>query len=104
MLITQTTPVAFLIYRVRHTLCRDLLCGGWRSNSSTRTSCLKLNLQTGVFTPTSVYFKTRIKHQCWDVDVEGGNDDYDYDGRSTELVSPDGSSSSASFNLQYYTK
>ena len=86
--------------RYQHSLCGDLLCGG-DSSSSTRRSCLKLDPQTGVFTYTLVSLVAdRTYHQCWDVEGEGvlligGN----YSPRSTELVSPDGSSSTASFNL-----
>ena len=91
--------------RYHHSLCRDLLCGG-DSSSSTRRSCLKLDPQTGVFTPTSVRLEEdRSYHQCWDVEGEGvlliGG--Y-YSLRSTELVSPDGSSSTANFTLPYDTR
>ena len=84
--------------RYGHTLCRDLLCGG--------RSCLKLNSQTGVFTNTLVSLEEdRYYHQCWDVEGEGvlliGGA---YSPRSTELVSPDGSSSAASFTLPYDTR
>ena len=91
--------------RYRHSLCRDLLCGG-RDSSSTRRSCLKLDPQTGVFTPTSVSLEEeRFFYQCWDVEGEGvlligGN----FSPRSTELVSPDGSSSTAGFTLPYNTR
>ena len=90
--------------RFYHSLCRDLLCGGG-SSSSTRRSCLKLNSQ-GVFTNTSVSLEEdRYYHQCWDVEGEGvlligGNNSH----RSTELVSPDGSSSTANFTLPYDTR
>ena len=88
--------------RFYHSLCGDLLCGGW----NTRRSCLKLDPQTGVFTPTSVRLvKERAHQQCWDVEGEGvlliGG--Y-YSLRSTELVSPDGSSSTANFTLPYDTR
>ena len=91
--------------RYGHSLCRDLLCGGW---GSTTRSCLKLNPLTGVFTSTSVSLvEKRANNLCWDFEgVEGqtlliGGT---YSGRSTELVSPDGLSSSANFSLQYYTR
>ena len=55
--------------RSQHSLCGRLLCGGW--DSSTARSCLKLNLLTGVFTPTSVSLvENRTNHLCWDVEGE----------------------------------
>ena len=89
--------------RYGHTLCRDLLCGGW---GLTTRSCLKLNPLTGVFTTTSVRLvEQRAYHLCWDVEGEGvlllgGSGSR----RTTELVSPDGSSSTASFTLQSDTR
>ena len=86
-----------------HTLCRDLLCG---EMASTRRSCLKLDFLTGVFNTTSVSLvEDRTYHQCWDVEGEGvlliGGS---FSPRSTELVSPDGSSSTANFTLPYKTR
>ena len=93
--------------RYGHSLCGDLLCGG-DSSSSTRRSCLKLDPQTGVFTSTSVSLEEeRALHQCWDVKGEGGPIlliGGGYSPRSTELVSPDGSTSTANFTLQYDTR
>ena len=98
--------------RYQHTLCRDLLCGGagyeLSAHSSTARSCLKLNLFSGVFTPTSVSLvENRTNHLCWDVEGEGGPNLLIggwSSQQSTELVSPDGSSSSANFDLQYAIK
>ena len=92
--------------RYYHSLCGRLLCGGY--DSSTEQSCLMLNPLTGNFTPTSVRLREkRYNHLCWDVEGEngpilliGGS----HSNRSTELVSHDGSSSSASFNLTYDTR
>ena len=91
--------------RYSHSLCRDLLCGGGDS-SSTRRSCLKLDPQTGVFTPAAVRLEEeRANHQCWDVEGEGVLLIGGYNSpRSTELVSPDGSSSTANFTLSYGTR
>ena len=77
--------------RYGHSLCGDLLCGGSYS-SSTRRSCLKLDPQTGVFTPAAVRLEEeRSHHQCWDVEGEGVLLIGGYNSpRSTELVSPDG--------------
>ena len=92
--------------RRSHTQCGRLLCGGgW--NSSTQQSCLMLNPLTGDFTPTSVSLREkRYGHLCWDVEGENGPTllmgGY-YSERSTELVSSDGSSSSANFYLRYDT-
>ena len=92
--------------RYRHSQCGHLLCGG--TVITTRRSCLKLNPLTGNFTPTSVKLREgRDNHLCWDVEGEngpvllmGGL----YSKRSTELVSSDGSSSSASFTLTHKTE
>ena len=65
-----------------------------------------LNPLTGAFTPTSVSLQEeREDHLCWDVEGEGGPTLLIGGGsrRSTELVSPDGLSSSASFTLTYDT-
>ena len=92
--------------RDSHSQCGGIICGG--EDSSTQQSCLKLNPLTGAFTPTSVRLvESRYAHLCWDVEGEGGPSlliggwlsPY-----STELVNSDGSSSSASFTLQYDTK
>ena len=89
-----------------HTHCGDLLCGS--RDSSTQQSCLILNPLTGDFTPASVTLREqRAGHLCWDVEGENGptllmGGDYSY--RSTELVSPDGLTSSANFTLTYITK
>ena len=85
-------------------ICGKFLCGGVYS-SVTGRSCLKLNPLTGSFTPTSVSLvEKRTRHLCWDVEGEGGPTLL-LGGRwspgTTELVSPDGSSSSASFRLHY---
>ena len=91
--------------RKGHSICGHLLCGG----HDTRQSCLMLNTLTGEFTPTSVRLKgKRHGHLCWDVEGENGPallmGGSIYSERSTELVSSDGSSSSASFNLTYDTR
>ena len=92
--------------RHRHTLCGQMICGGGRS--STRRSCLKLNPLTGAFTPTSVRLvEERSAHLCWAVEGEGGPTlliGGDYSRRSTELLSSDGLSSSATSPLQYDTR
>ena len=69
-----------------------------------------MNPLTGIFTPTSVRLKEeRADHLCWDVEGENGPTllmgGYGYDSkRSTELVSSDGLSTSASFALTYNTE
>ena len=90
--------------RYGHSHCGDLLCGGW--DSTTPRSCLKLNSQTGVFTTKSVRLvKYRTNHECWDVEGEGVLLIGGFNSpRSTELVSPDGSTSTANFTLQYDTR
>jgi len=89
-----------------HTQCGHLLCGGYYSSSS--RSCLMLNPLTGDFTPTSVTLREeRSLHLCWDVEGENGSTlimGGQYSKRSTELVSLDGLTSTASFNLTYDTK
>ena len=89
--------------RYSHSLCRDLLCGG--QSSSSRRSCLKLNPLRGVFNHTSVSLvEERANNLCWDVEGEGGQTllvGGTYSGRTTELVSSDGLSTSANFSLQY---
>jgi len=88
--------------RYKHSHCGHLLCGG-ESSIATLRSCLKLNHLTGDFSPTSVRLKAlRATHSCWDVEGEngpillmGGQSS----PRSTELVSSDGSSSSANANF-----
>lgn len=86
-----------------HSQCGHLLCGGVDYS----TQCLVLNPLTGNFTPTSVRLREkRLYHLCWDVEGENGPNllmGGDYSGRSTELVSSDGSSSSANFTLKYDT-
>ena len=59
--------------RYRQSLCRDLLCGGL--DSSTRRSCLKLDPQTGVFTPAAVRLEEeRYYHQCGSYQTDGGDE------------------------------
>ena len=68
---------------------------------------MKLNPQTGTFDPTSVsLLEERRDHLCWEIEGEGGPTLLmgGFYSRSTELVSPDGLSSSASFPLQYKTE
>ena len=101
--------------RSGHSLCGHFLCGGGTStDSDTQRTCLKLNPLTGdfTFTPVTLIHK-RSGHMCWDIDGEdgpvlllGGVGKWVNDGshgpeasRTTELVSSDGSSSSASFSL-----
>ena len=92
--------------RFYHSQCGNLLCGGVYS----LRSCLMLNPLTGDFTPTSVTLREgRHGHLCWDVEGENGPTllmgGIIYSGSecSTELVSSDGSSSSADFTLEYKT-
>ena len=98
--------------RYHHSQCGHLLCGG--NDFTTYRSCLMLNPLTGVFSPTSVTLRERRDdHLCWDVEGENGpvllmggdseSDDSNDSERSTELVSSDGLTSSASFNLKYNT-
>jgi len=94
--------------RVCHSQCGHLLCGGGYYPSSTQRSCLILNPLTGDFTPTSVTLRERrVNHLCWDVEGENGPTllmGGISSPRSTELVSSNGSSSSANFTLTYDTK
>ena len=92
--------------RYIHSQCGNLLCGGYDSVSR---SCLMLDPLTGKFTPTSVTLREeRVSHLCWDAEGENGptllmggiSRDL---RRSTELVTSDGSSSTASFTLTYDT-
>ena len=86
--------------RFRHTLCGQMICGGWES----RRSCLKLNPLTGAFSPTSVSLvEERYSHLCWEIEGEGGPTLLigGYSSRSTELLSSDGSSSNPSFSLPF---
>jgi len=66
-----------------------------------------LNPLTGHFTPASVRLREgRIGHLCWDVEGENGPTLLMGGGlslSSTELVSPDGLTSSANFTLTYGT-
>ena len=92
--------------RYHHSQCGHLLCGG--NDYTTRRSCLMLNPLTGVFTPTSVTLREeRYDQLCWKVEGETGPTllmgGYN-SPRSTELVSQDGSSSSASFPLENKTE
>jgi len=91
--------------RYHHSQCGHLLCGG--DYSSTRRSCLMFNPLTGYFTPSSVWLREkRSRHLCWDVEGENGPTLLMgglISRRSTELVSSDGSSSSADFTLEYKT-
>ena len=93
--------------RYQHTLCGKMLCGGGPFSSTLR-SCLKLNPLTGAFSPTSVSLvEGRDGHLCWEVEGEGGPTlliGGHYSNRSTELLTSDGLSSSASFPLKYNTK
>ena len=93
--------------RYGHTHCGQMLCGGGRASSTVR-SCLKLNPLTGAFSPTSVRLvEMRYAHLCWEVEGEGGPTLLIGGGgsrNSTELLSEDGLSSSASFPLQYNTR
>ena len=100
--------------RESHTQCGRLLCGGDYDNTS--QSCLTLNTLTGEFTTTTINLQeVRQDHLCWDMEKDtdpillmGGEPYWDgyrfsYSNYTTELVSPDSSSSSASFNLTYGT-
>ena len=88
-----------------HSQCGRMICGG--ISFSNQQSCLKLNPLTGAFTPTyGKLVEKRYNHLCWDVEGEGGPTlliGGQFSPRSTELVSSDGLSSSASFTLQYDT-
>ena len=104
----KSCPIANLPggVRLKHSQCGRLLCGGWES--STQRSCLMLNPLTRAFTPTSVSLREKREgHLCWDVEGENGPTllmGGIHSRRSTELLSPDGSSSSANFTLTYDTE
>ena len=87
-----------------HTHCGrpGLLCGG----SGLEWSCIKLDPLTGSWSDTSVSLvEERSSHQCWAVEGEGILLIGGWESpRSTELVSPDGVSSSTSFPLQNNAK
>ena len=95
--------------RYKHSLCGRLLCGGHGDYfTSAERSCLMFNPLTGNFTSTSVRLgEERVDHLCWDVEGENGPTFLmggRFSPRSTELVSSDGSTSSANFNLKYDTE
>ena len=82
-------------------MCGNLLCGG----VVTPTSCLLLDTSTGQFNISVTLRQERWVHLCWNVGGEGGDTliiGGDYSPSSTELVSPDGSTSSYSFPLYKY--
>ena len=92
-----------------HSFCGRLLCGGSFSSTSTQQSCLLFNPLTGNFSSTPVILRhRRHEHLCWEVGGEGGDvllmgGTHHQARRNTELVTADGASSSASFDLQYDT-
>ena len=91
--------------RYQHSLCSNLLCGGFTSVfSGEERSCLKLNPRTGVFSPTSIRLvKRRTIHVCWEVEGKGGPAlllGGFHSPNSTELVGSDGLTSSKSFSLE----
>ena len=96
--------------RRHHSHCNHILCGGFGPSPSTSTStwqsCLLFNPTTGQFTTTSVTLRQeRYQHLCWegeegDVLLMGGSSS----STTTELVSADGSTSSNSFTLKYWTQ
>ena len=83
-----------------HTSCRNLQCGGWESDTTTR-SCRHINDSSITITLR----QKRYRHLCWslpgdqtDVLLLGGWGS----SRTTERIS--GSSSSANFTLPYKTR
>ena len=86
--------------RSEATFCSNFLCGG----NPSFTSCEKFD-GISTFEPLPVILgERRNNHMCWglpsgEVLLLGGQ----YSGNSTELVTADGTSSSANFTLPYET-
>ena len=84
------------------TLCNNLICGG--NGKNTRRSCEKYDgIETSEVLPVRL-MEPRFHHLCWglqsgDVLLLGGKKS----GSTTELVSADGTLSSANFELPYET-
>ena len=88
--------------RQGHTMCNNMICGGgmWGAPG---TSCRKHNGDSS-FPLLPVTIENRARHMCWglqsgEVLLLGGGGKQTQE--TTELISADGSSSSASFNLDY---
>ena len=89
--------------RTAHTLCNNLLCGGnGIPSESTRRQCLLFDGLSSFTSLPVTLVKGREMHMCWslpsgDVMLIGGP----RVKNTTEIVSKDGSSSTASFDLPY---
>ena len=88
--------------RSQSTLCSGLLCGGLAGSAS--RSCLRFD--EGQFKKTNVTLQqNRSQDLCWKQDngalLLGGPGGGSASLRSSELLQPDGSSSSPSFDLVY---
>ena len=92
--------------RAAHTLCNNLLCGGNGNPApSTRGQCLLFDGLSSFTSLPVTLVKEREMHMCWslpsgDVMLIGGA----LSKTTTEIVSKDGSSSTASFDLPYNTR
>ena len=87
--------------RYGHSLCGGLLCGGYGTSHIGR-SCLVWDANTRTFTTgREVLVEWRRDHLCWaaagGVLLLGG----DWSPTTSELVASDGTTSTASFSLQY---
>ena len=89
--------------RKRHTMCNNMVCGGWQDwSGSENRECEKFD---GISSFTSLpvrLVKSRERHLCWglrsgDVLLLGGV----WFKTTTERVSADGSSSKLDFKLPY---
>ena len=90
--------------RQGHTMCNNMVCGGERWGAPRATTCRKHNGDSSFPLLPLTTVEERSWHLCWglqsgEVLLLGGGRDQTQD--TTELISADGSSSSASFNLDY---
>jgi len=96
----KTCPLENLPDTLREdvSMCGGLLCGGWRGHPDS-DYCLKWDSETGTFSGTQVERSIGPYHglSCWDLGDRGVL----IMGRTTNLVSVNGLTSSPSFPLQH---